>query len=155
MSTLSEGCELNSILGCAELSRTSTFFLPHSIEHLSTTKKKIIQHELEKGRSTLNSTSKLPKVNDKTIEKSYRYLMAICDCIIVSQLSYNDIVMQFVRKCLEANKPVYFIKYKARDSTEYDCINNLSQLGIKFLSSNTVLEQIKETIGGADDSNIY
>ena len=155
LSSLSEGCELNSILGCSEVSGTSTFFLPHSIEHLSSKEKKIIQRELETGRSTVISASKLPQANNKTIEESYRYLMAICDCIIVPQLSSNDIIMQFILKCLEAKKPVFFIKYKTGDGSEYDSLNNLSPLGVKFLSSNTALEQIKETIGYADDSNIY
>lgn len=66
--------------------------------------------------------------------------MDICDCIILPQLSYNDTFMQFVHKCLEAKKPVYFIKYKTGDGSEYGCINDLSQLGIKSLSSNTALE---------------
>jgi predicted Rossmann fold nucleotide-binding protein DprA/Smf involved in DNA uptake len=151
LTSFSEGCEQNSILGCIEASGISTFFLPHSIEHLSTKEKKVIIGELEAGRSTLISASNLPKSNDDTIDDTYRYLTAISDCIIVPQLSSNDHIMQLIRKFLAANKPVYFIKYKTGGAAEYDCSNILTPLGMKYISSNTALKQIKEAIGEAGE----
>lgn len=151
LTSFSEGCEQSSILGCVEASGISTFFLPHSIEHLSTKEEKVTQGELEAGRSTLISVSNLPKANDDTIEDTYRYLMAISDCIIVPQLSSNDHVMQLIRKFLAAKKPVYFIKYKTGGAAEYDCSNILAPLGMKYISSNTALKQIKDAIGDAGE----
>ena len=112
LTSFSEGCEQSSISGCVEASGISTFFLPHGIDYLSTIERKTIQRELEAGRSTLISACKLPKANESTIEDTYRYLTAVCDCLIVPQLSSNDIVMQFVRRCLAVNKPVFFIKFQ-------------------------------------------
>lgn len=153
LTTFSEGCEQSSITGCAEASGISTFFLPHSIEFLSAKEKKVIQHELETGRSTLISASDKMKANKDTIFDTYRYLTAISDCLIVPQLSYNDDVMFFVRKFLEGNKPVFCIQYKTGDGTEYDCTNILTLLGVKYLSSNTALIQIKDAIGDAKEAD--
>lgn len=150
LTSFSEGCEQNSILGCIETHGFSTFFLPHNIEHLSAKEDKIIQGELEAGRSTLISACKLSEANKSTIEDTYRYLTAICDCLIVPQLFSNDLVMPFVRKCLAINKPVYFIKYKTGNDAEYDCAHTLTPLGVKYISSNNALVQIKETIGEAE-----
>lgn len=155
LTSFSEGCEQYSILGCIEASGFSTFFLPHSIENLSAKENKIIQGELENGRSTLISASKLSMADESTIENTYRYLTAVCDCLIVPQLSSNDIVMPFVWNCLALNKPVFLIKYKSSDGIEYDCTHTLTPLGVKYISSNTALKQIKEAIGEAKDSQYY
>lgn len=151
LTSFSEGCEQSSILGCVEASGISTFFLPHNIEHLSIKEKRVIPGELEAGRSALISASNLRKANDDTIEDTYRYLMAISDCIIVPQLSSHDHVMQLIRKFLAANKPVYFIKYKTGGAAEYDCSNILTPLGAKYITSNTALKQIKDAIGEAGE----
>jgi len=151
LTSFSEGCEQSSILGCIEASGISTFFLPHSIEPLSYKEKKVISHELETGRSTLISASSSLKANEDSILDTYRYLTAISDCLIVPQLSSNDTAMRLVRKFLAANKPVFFIIYKTGDGREYDCVNNLTPLGVKYLSSNTALNQIKEVIGDAEE----
>lgn len=150
LTSFAEGCEQYSILGCIEASGFSTFFMPHSIEHLSTKEKEIIQGELEAGRSTLISACNISRANESTIEDTYRYLTAVCDCLIVPQLSSNDIVIQFVRNYLALNKPVFFIKYRTGDGTEYDCTHALTPLGVKYISSNTALKQIRETIGEAE-----
>ena len=151
LSSFSDGCELNSILGCVEVAGNSTFFLPHSLEHLSAKEKKVIIRELEAGRTALISVCKSRIANEKTIEESYRYLSAITDCLIVPQLSYHDSVLQLVRNCLAANKPVFIIKYKTDDGAEYDCKHFLVTLGAKYITSNTALEQIKEAIGEAGE----
>ena len=151
LSSFSEGCEQSAILGCVEASGFSTFFLPHYIGNLSTKEKKVIPHELEAGRCTLISACDLIKANEDSIIDSYRYLTAISDCLIVPQLSYNDTVMYFVRNFIAANKPVFFIKYKTGDGTEYDCANILTSLGVKYLSSNTAIKEITDTIGDAKE----
>lgn len=151
LTSFSEGCEQNSILGCIETSGMSTFFLPHTIESLSHKEKEVILRELETGRSTLISTSLLLKANEDSILDSYRYLTAISDCLIVPQLSSNDIVTHFVRGFLAANKPVFFIEYKTGGGVEYDCANILTPLGVKYLSSNTALKQIIEAIGESEE----
>lgn len=151
LTSFSEGCEQSSISGCVEASGISTFFLPHSIEHLSPSEKRIIQRELELGRCTLISACKLPKANESTIYDTYRYLTAISDCLIVPQLSSNDTVMLFVQQFLAANKPVFFINYKTGGIVEYDCVNILLPLGVQYLSSNTALNQIKDIIGDAEE----
>ena len=152
LTSFSDGCELNSILGCVKVTGNSIFFLPHSLEHLSAKEKKVIIRELEAGRTTLISACKSRISNEKTIEDTYRYLTAITDCLIVPQLSYHDSVMQLVRNCLAANKPVFLIRYKTDDGTEYDCKHILVSLGAKYITSNTALKQIKEAIGEAEES---
>lgn len=151
LTSFSEGCEQSAILGCIEASGISTFFLPHAIEPLSHKEKKVISRELETGRSTLISASLSLRANEDSILDSYRYLIAISDCLIVPQLSSNDTVIILVRKFLAANKPVFLIKYKTGDGVEYDCTNILTPLGVKYLSSNTALKQIKDAIGDADE----
>lgn len=150
LTSFAEGCEQCSIMGCIETHGFSTFFLPHNIERLSAKENKIIRGELEAGRSTLISACKLSKANNSTIEDTYRYLTAICDCLIVPQLSSDDFVLPFVRNCLAINKPVFFIKYKTGNGIEYDCAHTLTPLGVKYISGNNALIQIKETIGEAE-----
>lgn len=151
ITSFSEGCEQGSIFGCIEASGLSTFFLPHSIEHLSAKEKKVIQGELEAGRSTLISAYDLSRANMDSIEDTYRYLMAISDCVIVPQLSFNDDVMGFVLNYLSINKPVYLIEYKTGGDAEYDCSIFLTTRGVKFISSKTALREIKDAIGEARD----
>ncbi len=150
LSSFSEGCEQSSILGCIETSGMSTFFLPHSIEHLSAKEKKVIQSELKTGRSTLISACNLLQADRDSIFDTYRYITAISDCLIVPQLSSNDNVIFLVRNFLAANKPVFLIKYKTGDGTEYDCANILTPLGVKYLSYNTALKQIIDVIGESE-----
>ena len=151
LTSLAEGCEQSSILGCIEASGISTFLLPHSIEQLSAKEKKVIQRELETGRSTLISTCNLLQANKASILNTYRYVTAIADCLIVPQLSSNDTVIFLVRDFLAANKPVFLIKYKTGNGAEYDCANYLTRLGVKFLSSNTALKQIIDVIGESEE----
>ena len=152
LTSFSEGCEQSSIQGCIEASGYSTFFLPHFLDPLSYKEKKVIAHELETGHSTLISASWLSKANEESILDTYNYITAISDCLIVPQLSYNDVVTYLVRKFLSVKKPVFFIKYKTGDGSEYDCANILTPLGVKYLSSNTALNQIKDAIGEADET---
>lgn len=147
LTSFSGGCEQDSILGCLETCGRSTFFLPHDIDSLSGMEKIIIQKELGTGHAALISICKSSNSNINRIEDTYSYLAAITDCLIVPQLSYTDAVMDLVRKCLKANKPVYFIKYKVGKGEEYNCIHLLS--GIKFLSSDTAFH-VKDAIGEAD-----
>jgi hypothetical protein len=51
---------------------------------------------------------------------------------------------------LAINKPVFFIKYKTGNGIEYDCAHTLTPLGVKYISGNNALIQIKETIGEAE-----
>lgn len=147
LTSFADGCEHNSICGCLEASGRSTFFLPHDIESLSDDKKIIIKKELGTGHAALISICKSSNTNTNLIEDTYSYLAAITDCLIVPQLSYSDAVMDLVRKCLKAKKPVYFIKYKVGKSEEYNCSHLLS--GIKYLSSDTAFH-VKVAIGEAD-----
>ena len=149
LSSFSEGCEQSSILGCTEASGISTFFLPDSIEHLSAKEIKVIQGELEAGRSTLISVSNSPRANKVSIEDTYRYIMAISDCVIVPQLSFNDDVMRFIINYLDAGKPVYFIEYKTESDAEYDCSILSATRKVKYISSKTALRDIKDAIGEA------
>ncbi len=151
LTSFSEGCEQSAILGCIEASGSSTFFLPHSIEPLSYKEKKVISRELETGRCTLISASLSLKANEDSILDSYRYITAISDCLIVPQLSSNDTAIFLVRKFLAANKPVFFINYKTGGGAEYDCANNLTPLGLKYISSNTALKQIIVEIGESEE----
>ena len=149
ITSFSEGCEQSSVLGCIEAAGIRTFFLPHSIEHLSAKEKKMIQGELESGRSTLISASNLQKANDDTIENTYRYLMAISDCVIVPQLSFEDDVLRYIMNYLNSDKPVYFIEYKSGSDAEYDCSYFQNMRKVKYISSKTALSKIKDAIGGA------
>lgn len=149
ITSFSEGCEQSSVLGCIEASGLSTFFLPHSVEYLSAKEKIVIQGELEAGRSTLISASNLSRANKDSIEDAYRYLMAISDCVIVPQLSFNDDVMGFILNYLSINKPVFFVEYKTGGNAEYDCSIFLTTRGVKYISSKTALREIKNAIGEA------
>ena len=151
LTSFSKGCEQNSISGCIEVSGISTFFLPHSIEILSAEEKKVIQKELETGRCTLISACNSSKANEDSILDTYRYLTAISDCLIVPQLSSDDPVITLVRNFLDANKPVFFIKYKTGNGTEYGFTNLQIQLWVKYLSSKTALQQIIDVIGEAEE----
>lgn len=153
LTSFAEGCEQSSILGCIDASGISTFFLPHCIEPLSHKEKKIISRELQTGRSTLISASLSLKANEDSILDTYRYLTAISDCLIVPQLSSNDTAILLVQKFLAANKPVFIIRYKTGDGSEYDCANILTQLGAQYLSDNTALKQIKDVIGDAEETD--
>ena len=148
LSSFSEGCEQSSIFGCIEASGISTFVLPHSVDNLSEIESNVIQGELEAGRSTLISVSNLLRANGGTIENAYRYLMALCDCIIVPQLSFNDDVMRFIINYYAAKKPVFFIDYKSGGAAEYDCPFFITTRGVKYISSKTALREIKDAIGG-------
>lgn len=148
LSSFAEGCEQNAIYGCTEARGISTFFLPHSIESLTAKEKRTIQNELETGRSTLISLSSAPnKANEDSIAKSYGYLSALADCLIVPQISYDDEIMFLVRMFLASNKPVFLISYKSMDGDEYDCDYVLKNLGAKFLSSDSALKLVRDAIG--------
>lgn len=147
LTSFAEGCEQNSVMGCLEACGRSTFFLPHDIDSLSDTEKKIIQKELGTGRTALISFFKSSNATINRIEDLYSYLAAITDCLIVPQLSASDAVMDLVRKCLKVNKPVYFIKYKTGKGDEYNCSHLLR--GIKYLTSDTA-SHVKVAIGEAD-----
>lgn len=149
ITSFAEGCEQSAILGCIEALGISTFFLPHSIEHLSEKEKGMIQGELESGRSTLISASNLPKANEDTIENTYQYLMAISDCVIVPQLSFNDDVLRYIMNYWDSKKPIFFIEYKSRSNAEYDCSYFQNMRKVKYISSKTALQEIKDAIGGA------
>ena len=149
ITSFAEGCEQSAILGCVEASGISTFFLPHSIEHLSAKEKRVIHGELEAGHSTLISASNLPKANLDTIENTYRCLMALSDCVIVPQLSFDDDVLRYIINYLDSDKPVYFIKYKSGGDSEYDCSYFRNMRKVKYISSDTALRDIKDDIGVA------
>lgn len=147
LTSFADGCEQNSILGCLEACGRSTFFLPHDIDSLSDEEKNVIQKELDTDQAALISFCELSNANINWIEDTYSYLAAITDCLIVPQLSYSDAVLDLVMKCLKANKPVFFIKYKIGKGEEYNC-RNLHRR-IKYLSSDTTF-QVKAAIGEAD-----
>lgn len=149
ITSFSPGCEQCSILGCVEASGFSTFFLPHSIEHLTAKQKKVIQSELEAGRATVISVSDSPKATKETIDESYRYLSALADCLIIPQISINDSVMDLAQIYFDSNKPVFLIQYKTGSSIEYDCEYLFEVRGSKYLSSDTALKQVVDAIGTA------
>ena len=149
ITSFSEGCEMSSISGCIEASGVSTFFLPHSIEQLSAKEKKVIQKELGTGHSTLMSASSISIANKFSIEDTYRYIMAITDCVIVPQLSFSDDVLHYIMNYLDSDKPVYFIKYITGGEAEYDCSYFQNTRKVKYISSKTALREIKDAIGEA------
>ena len=147
LTSFDDGCEQNSILGCLEAFGSSTFFLHHDIDSLSEKEKNVIENELSTGHAALLSIFNSSYANINRIEETYSYIAAITDCLIVPQLSYSDEVMDLVMKCLKANKPVFFIKYKNGKGEEYNCSNLIRR--IKYLSSDTTFH-VKAAIGEAD-----
>ena len=147
LSTFSNECEQKAIKGCKEAKGVSTFFLPHSIEYLTSKEIDVIQNELDSERSMIISADDYALANAKSIEKACKYSMALADCLIIPQISYTDYIFDYVEKFLKSDKPVFLVKYKIRTIKEYDCIKALESLGVMYLSSNTVLNQIKDTVG--------
>lgn len=147
LSTFSNECEQKAIMGCKEAKGISTFFLPHSIEHLTSKEINIIQNELDSERSMIISADDYAQANAKSIENACKYSMALADCMIIPQISNTDYIFDHVKKFLKSDKPVFLVKYKTRIIKEYDCIKALESLGVIYLSSKTVLNQIKDTIG--------
>lgn len=147
LSTFSNECEQKAIKGCKEAKGVSTFFLPHSIEHLTSKEIDVIKNELDSERSMIFSADDYVLANAKSIEKACKYSMALADCLIIPQISYTDYIFDYVEKFLKSDKPVFLVKYKIRTIKEYDCIKALESLGVMYLSSNTVLNQIKDTVG--------
>ena len=80
--------------------------------------------------------------------------MVLADCMIIPQISNTDYIFDFVKKFMELDKPVFLVKYKTRTIKEYDCIRALESLGVMYLHSKTVFNQIKNTIGEAFDDTI-
>lgn len=154
LSCFSNECELNAIKGCKETKGVSAFFLPHSIEHLTSKEKDVVQNELDSERSIIISADDYALANAKSVENACNYSMALADCMIIPQISNTDYIFEFIKKFLESDKPVFLVKYKTKTIKEYDCIKALESLGVMYLSSNTILKQIKDTIGEAylDDS---
>ncbi len=149
LSTLSNECEQNAIKGCKVAMGISTFYLPHSVEHLTNKEKDVIQHELDTNRSLIISADDNTLANIKTRENSYKYATAFADCMIIPQISSDDYFMSYVETYMALDKPVFLVKYKSKSNKEYDCIRKLESLGVMYLSSKTIYKQIKDTIGTA------
>ena len=149
LSSLSNECEQNAIKGCKVAMGKSTFYLPHSIEHLTNKEKDVIQHELDTKRSLIISADDNTLANIKTIENAYKYATAFADCMIIPQISSDDYFMNYVEAYMALDKPVFLVKYKSKSNKEYDCIRKLESLGVMYLSSDTIYKQIKDTIGVA------
>lgn len=147
LSSFSNECEQYAIKGCVEAEGFSTFFLSHDIEHLSKKEQDVIQNNFELLRTIIMSVGDNIQPTIKSIDKAYLYVTALADCMIIPQISESDYFMDFVMKYLESDKPIFLVKYKIRSNKEYDCIKKLESLGVKYLSSNTVLNQIKDTVG--------
>lgn len=147
LSTFSSECEQKAMKGCKEAKGVSTFFMPHSMEHLTAKEMDIIQNEIDSERSLIISADDYALTNAKSSENTCNYSMALADCLIVPQISNTDYIFDFVKKFLKLAKPVFLVKYKIRTFKEYDCIKTLESLGVKFLSGNTILNQIRETVG--------
>lgn len=154
LSTFSNECEQKAIKGCKEAKGVSTFFLPHSIEHLTSKEMDVIQNELDSERSMIISADDDALANAKSIENACKYSMALADCMIIPQISNTDYIFDYVKRFLKFDKPVFLVKYKTRTIKEYDCIKALESLGVMYLSSNTVLNQIKNTVGEVFDDII-
>ncbi len=151
LSSFSSECEQNAIMGCAEAEGVSTFFLPHDIEHLTKNEKDVIQNNFELVRTIIMSADDNILPTNKSVDNAYQYLTALADCMIIPQISESDYFMDFVEKYLESDKPVFLVKYKTKSNKEYDCIRKLESLGIMYLSSNSILKQITDTIGNATE----
>lgn len=149
LSTLSNECEQNAIKGCKVAMGISTFYLPHSVEHLTNKEKDVIQHELDTNRSLIISADDNTLANIKTRENAYKYATAFADCMILPQISSDDYLMGYVETYMALDKPVFLVKYKSKSNKEYDCIRKLESLGVMYLSSDTIYKQIKDTIGTA------
>lgn len=149
LSTFSNECEQKAIMGCKDAKGVSTFFLPHSIEHLTSKEIDVIQNELDSERSLIISAYDNTLPNILTIENAYNNTMALADCMVIPQISDSDNIIGFVKKYLESDKPVFLVKYKTKKIKEYDCIKALESLGVMYVSSKTVYKQIKDTIGEA------
>lgn len=147
LSTFSNECEQKAIKGCKEARGISTFFLPHSIEYLTSNEIDVIQDELDSKRSMIISADDYVQANARSVENACKYSMAFADCIIIPQISNTDYIYDYVKKFLKLDKPVFLVKYKTRTIKEYNCIKALESLGVMYLSSNTVLKQIKDTVG--------
>lgn len=147
LSTFLNECEQKAIKGCKEAKGVSTFFLPHSIEHLTSKEIDIIQNELDSERSMIISADDYALANTKSIENACKYSMALADCMIIPQISNTDYIYDYVKNFLKSGKPAFLVKYKTKTIKEYDSIKALESSGVMYLSSNTVLKQIKDTIG--------
>lgn len=147
LSTFSNECEEKAIKGCKEVKGVSTFFLPHSLERLTSEEIEVIHSEIDSERSMIISVDDYALANAESIEKACKYSMALADCMIIPQISNTDYIFDHVKKFLKSDKPVYLVRYKTRTIKEYNCIKALESLGVMYLSSNTVLKQIKDTVG--------
>ena len=147
LSTFSNECEQQAIKGCIEAKGVSTFFLPHNIEYLTPKEIDVIQNELDSERSMIISADDYALANDKSIDNACKYSMALADCMIIPQISYTDYIFDYVKNFMKSDRPVFLVKYKTRTIKEYDCIKALESLGVMYLSSNTVLNKIKNTVG--------
>lgn len=154
LSTFSNECEQKAIKGCKEVKGVSTFFLPHSIEYLTSKEIDVIQNELDSKRSMIISADDRDQANANSVENACKYSMALADCMIIPQISNTDYIFDYVKKYLKSDKPVFLVKYKTRTIKEYNSIGALESLGVMYLSSNTVLKQIKDTVGEAFVDNI-
>ena len=121
--------------------------MSHDIEHLTTDEKDVIQSNFELVRTLIMSADDniLPTI--KSVDNAYICVTTLADCMIIPQISESDFFMDYVKNYLESDKPVFLVKYKTRSNKEYDCIKTLESLGVMYLSSNTVLNQIKDTVG--------
>ena len=142
---------VNAIIGCAEAEGVSTFFLSHDIEHLKKDEKVIIQNNFELVRTLIMSADDTILPTNKSVDNANLYVTALADCMIIPQISESDYFMGFVEKYLKSDKPVFLVKYKTRSNKEYDCIKKLESLGVMYMSSNSILKQITDTIGEAKD----
>jgi predicted Rossmann fold nucleotide-binding protein DprA/Smf involved in DNA uptake len=148
LTTLASGCEKSSMSGCSKAKGNCTFFLPHSLKHLSLGETNAIKKGQDDGRTTALSVSREAKCNTSSIQEAYRYVAALADCLIVPQLSFHDDVFNFIRSFFNTPKPVYFIQYK-NTNNEYDCKTYLEPLGLQYLISDTALETVQNAIGKA------
>lgn len=151
LSSFSSECEQNAIIGCAEAEGVSTFFLSHDIEHLKKDEKDIIQNNFELVRTLIMSADDTILPTNRSVDNAYLYVTALADCMIIPQISESDYFMGFVEKYLKSDKPVFLVKYKTRSNKEYNCIKKLESLGVMYMSSNSILKQITDTIGEAKD----
>lgn len=149
LSSFSSECEQNATKGCKEARGLSSFFLSHSIENLTSEEKEVIQNELDSKRSVIISDLDYASSNDKPIDNAIKYTMALADCIIIPQIRNADYIFDCVKKYNKSNTPIFLVKYKTTFNKEYDCIKILESLGMMYLTSNTVLKQIKDSIGEA------
>lgn len=149
LSSFSNECEQNAIKGCKEAKGVSTFILPHSIENLTFEENEVVQNELDSKRSIIISDVDYALSNAESVENAIKYSMALADCLIIPQIRNADYLFDLVEKYLKSDNLVFLIRYKTKNKIEYDCVRALESLGVMYLTSNNVLNQIKNSIGEA------